>query len=197
MTDGDTQADVINIIGQTIFGKAQFTDELEAADYLSFIRQAQHAEEAARSLLQQTVDAARSVGVSWAAIGVELAMTRQAAQQRFGRAPTTATLDDERWLGPVTAFVEMRELQLAGRQGWHTIEAGWLRHRMVRTATQWEHERLLWPQSRSKYLRTGWQIGCRAFPWIYLIRDTGIPVDTSADNALGEASTVSETESAS
>jgi hypothetical protein len=48
---------------------------------------------------------------------------------------------------------------------------------MVRTGTQWEHRRLLWPQSIKGSLRDGWQIGCRAFPWIYLIRDTGLPAE--------------------
>ena len=82
-----------------------------------------------------------------------------------------------RWLGPVTAFDELPELELAGRLGWHTVEAGMLCHRMVRTDTQWEHKRVVWPGSLARNEREGWQIGCRAFPWVYLIRDLGVPAE--------------------
>ena len=51
-----------------------------------------------------------------------------------------------------------------------------LRHRMVKTSTRWEHKRIAWSPSLTRYEQEGWQIGCRAFPWIYLVRDTGEPV---------------------
>lgn len=127
-------------------------------------------------MLHRSVAAARAAGVSWARIGTELGMTRQAAQQRFGATGTSPESQDERWLGPVTAFEEMAELDIAGRAGWHTVEAGVLTHRMVRTATQWQHRRILWGASWARERANGWQIGCRAFPWIYLVRDTGLPV---------------------
>ncbi|GAA3900774.1 hypothetical protein [Microbacterium invictum] len=85
--------------------------------------------------------------------------------------------DTERWLGPVTAFDEMAELELAGREGWHTVEAGMLAHRVVLTDTRWEHRRILWRGSLAAEQAAGWQVGCRAFPWIYLVRDTGIRVE--------------------
>ncbi len=116
-------------------------------------------------------------GKSWTAIGAELGMSRQAAQQRFGDRDSATGGHEERWLGPVTAFDEMAELELAGRQGWHTVEAGMLRHRMVRTDRQWEHKRVLWSGVR-RHARDGWQVGCRAFPWVYLIRETGEAVDS-------------------
>ncbi len=147
-------------------------------DPLKVVARVAEAEGVVRDLLRQAVGAARAAGHSWAAVGAELGMTRQAAQQRFGD-PTAdrATGDEERWLGPVTAFDELPELELAGRMGWHTVEAGMLRHRMVRTATQWEHKRLIWPRSLARYKDDGWQVGCRAFPWVYLIRDTGLPAE--------------------
>ena len=129
------------------------------------------AEDVLRDLLRQSVVAARAAGCSWAAIGAELGMSRQAAQQRFGGSTGTGTGatrdpgdDTERWLGPVTAFDELPELELAGRLGWHTVEAGMLCHRMVRTDTQWQHKRAIWPGSLARNEREGWQIGCRAFP---------------------------------
>ena len=76
----------------------------------------------------------------------------------------------------MTAFDEMEELAIAGRLGWRTVSAGLLRHRVVRTDTQWEHRRVLWRKAPSSYEQDGWQMGCRAFPWLYLVRDTGLPV---------------------
>ena len=144
--------------------------------HLVIVRRTAHAERALRDLLRQSVLAARANGHSWAAIGADLDMSRQAAQQRFGGPSSTAAAgSEERWLGPVTAFDEMRELDLAGRLGWHTVEAGMLRHRMVRTTTQWEHKRVVWTGSLRRYERDGWQLGCHAFPWVYLVRDTGEP----------------------
>ena len=106
-------------------------------------------------------------------------MTRQAAQQRFGdradRDDATRGEGEERWLGPVTAFDEMAELDLAGRQGWRTVDAAMFRHRMRRTATQWEHKRIVWGPLR-RWEAAGWE-GVRAFPWIYLVRDTGRPAE--------------------
>lgn len=154
----------------------------DPADPLALVRRAAEADRAAGLLLHRSVAAARSGGHSWQAIGEVLGLTRQAAQQRFGKdgegvVPDGEDGTEERWLGPVTAFDEMDELALAGRLGWHTIGAGLLRHRMVRTATQWEHKRVVWSGSTARYARDGWQVGCRAFPWVYLVRDTGRPVE--------------------
>lgn len=159
------------------------------ADPLAVVSRVVAAEDAVRDLLRQAVVAARAAGCSWAAIGAELGMSRQAAQQRFGGGRSDdrrdgrqgdgqhSAGDTERWLGPVTAFDELPELELAGRLGWHTVEAGMLCHRMVRTDTQWEHKRVVWPGSLARNEKAGWQIGCRAFPWVYLVRDTGIPAE--------------------
>ena len=126
--------------------------------------------------------AARAQGYSWAQIGAELNLSRQAVQQRFGDKPSSGeAAAEERWLGPVTAFDELGELEIAGRLGWHTVEAGMLRHRMIRTDTQWEHKRVLWTGTLKRYDREGWQVGCRAFPWVYLIRDLGVPAPARAE----------------
>ncbi|KUG51954.1 hypothetical protein AVL62_08475 [Serinicoccus chungangensis] len=170
---------------------------LDGDDHLRLVRRAALAHEVSGELLQQAVTAARAGGQSWATLGRELGLSRQGAQQRFGGAgrrpaatdhATGDTADDtagegrpdERWLGPVTAVDELGELELAGRLGWHTVEAGMFRHRMVRTPTRWEHRRVLWTRSTSSYLTQGWQVGARAFPWLYLVRDTGLPVDDAS-----------------
>ena len=160
-------------------GAAILASGEQDADPLTVVSRVVEAEDVVRDLLRQSVGAARAAGCSWAAIGTELGMSRQAAQQRFGigAGDRGSSGDQERWLGPVTAFDELPELELAGRLGWHTVEAGMLCHRMVRTDTQWEHKRVIWPGSLARNERDGWQIGCRAFPWVYLIRDTGLAAE--------------------
>lgn len=145
-------------------------------DALDLVRRTAEAEAIAGRLLHQAVGSARSSGHSWAAIGQALGMTRQAAQKRFGAAAEGSAGPEERTLGPVTAFDEMAELAAAGELGWHTIGAGLLSHRMIRTDTRWEHRRVAWVKAPSRYETDGWQIGCKAFPWLYLVRDTGRPV---------------------
>ncbi len=164
-------SDLAEAIGRAILSGA------DAQDQLALVRRTADADLVTADLLQQAVNAARAGGHSWSAIGSTLGLTRQAAQQRFGREPAGNSADspEERWLGPVTAFDEMQELELAGRLGWHTVGAGLLRHRMVRTATQWEHKRVVWSGSLGRHEKDGWQVGCRAFPWVYLVRDTGEP----------------------
>ncbi len=105
-------------------------------------------------------------GPSWATIGAELGMSRQAAQQRFGHLAEAQDDDDsERWLGPVSVFDEMGELELAGAKAWHTIGAGASAHRMVRSDTRWEHRRSVWRPLRAAERAEGWELGCSAFPW--------------------------------
>lgn len=150
----------------------------EPGHELALVRRTADANAVVADLLRQAVAAARAGGHSWSAIGAELGMTRQAVQQRFGdRGARDPDSDDVRWLGPVTAFDEMRELELAGRLGWHTVEAGLLRHRIVRGDTQWEHRRVIWTGSLRRHQADGWEVGCTAFPWVYLVRDTGVPVE--------------------
>lgn len=146
----------------------------EAGEELDLVRRTAAADAIVGDLLRQAVGAARSAGHSWAAIGAVLGMSRQAVQQRFGgTADHEPDSPEERWLGPVTAFDEMAELELAGRLGWRTVGAGMLRHRMRRTGTQWEHRRVVWVRSPGGYEKDGWQVGAKAFPWLYLVRDTG------------------------
>lgn len=165
-------ADLYEQIGALILGDYKNAADLGAADHLALVARASAAEQASRELQHRTVAAARGAGVSWAELGRELGMTRQAVQQRFGsRAGQTASEPEERWLGPVTAFDEMAELELAGRLGWRTVGADVLKHRMVRTNTQWEHRRVLWTRPVHHYETDGWQLACRAFPWLYLVRD--------------------------
>lgn len=150
-------------------------------DHLEIVRRTAAAEVEVEVLMRQAVQAARAAGHSWATLGAELGMSRQAAQQRFGdrRGVTDepAAGGEERWLGPVTAFDEMAELEIAGRQGWRTVGAGMLKHRVRRTPTQWEHRRIVWTGSLRRWEEGGWEVALRSFPWVYLVRDTGRPAE--------------------
>jgi len=171
--------DLSTAIGQSILGADGAADlpldPDQPQDHLAIVRRAAAAEHASRELLQQSVSAARGSGHSWATIGAELGLSRQGVQQRFGAYEQPQDDPRYRWLGPVTAFDEMRELEMAGRMGWHTVQAGLLRHKMVRTDTQWEHKRVVWTGPLRHHEHDGWQVGCKAFPWAYLVRDLNTP----------------------
>lgn len=159
-------------------------DPESPADHLAIVRRTAEADAAVRGLLTRAVGAARAGGHSWAAIGEELGMSRQAAQQRFGGEPAVGVGQDgadgsskRRRLGPITAFDELPELEIAGRQGWRTVDAGMLCHIVERTETQWETRRVVWRKPAAAYEKGGWQVGVRAFPWLYLVRDLGIPAE--------------------
>ncbi len=179
---GRVSDDLADAVGRAILQTLDPGAESSADHHLAIVGRTAEAEDAIRALLRQAVGAARAQGYSWAQIGAELNLSRQAVQQRFGDKPSGGeAAAEERWLGPVTAFDELGELEIAGRLGWHTVEAGMLRHRMVRTDTQWEHKRVLWTGTLKRYDREGWQVGCRAFPWVYLIRDLGVPAPARAE----------------
>ena len=148
---------------------------------LALVGRVRDAESEVRVLLQQSVNSARSAGHSWGAIGETLGLSRQAVQQRFGKdlAPDLPAEGGraQRWLGPVTAFDEMHELEIAGRLGWRTVAAKMFYHLVEETPTQWEHRRTLWSGPTRRLEKDGWTVGVLAFPWVYLVRDLGIPAE--------------------
>lgn len=171
-------------VGRAVLGEG--VDPERADDHLAIVGRAAQADEVTRDLLRQAVAAARAHGHSWSAIGGVLGMSRQAVQQRFGseagpgsdaEEAGAGTTGERRRLGPVTALDELAELEIAGRRGWRTVGAGMFYHLVERTDTQWEHRRVVWSRPAEHYARDGWQVGCRAFPWLYLVRDTGRPAE--------------------
>lgn len=165
-----TDADLRSALGASILDDADH-------DPLTVVRRAAEAEVEVRDLLREAVGSARGAGHSWADIGGALGMSRQAAQQRFGTSSGASEQppDGHRWLGPVTALDEMAELDLAGSAGWRTVDCAPFRHLVRRTSTQWEHRRTTWPGLTRRLREQGWEVGARAFPWVYLVRDTGLP----------------------
>lgn len=133
----------------------------------------------ANKLLHSAVSSARSAGATWQAIGETLGMTKQAAQKRFARAATSGEthLDPhERIIGPTTFFNELRELDLAGQYGWHSVEVGPNHHRVIASETRWEHCRITMSPARvSRQQAEGWEVVGSSFPYTYLKRDTQKP----------------------
>ncbi|GGM16879.1 hypothetical protein [Deinococcus aerophilus] len=153
----------------------------EPQAHLDLIRQTAAAQRTVEALLQSSVLAARSAGHSWETIGSTLGMTRQAAQQRFGKSAPPS--DTGAWppgethrLSPLTAFDEMEILNRAGRYGWHSVGFGTLYHLITRDTQQWEHRRVLaFDPGRGALEAQGWgRVGTLWFPWAYYTRPTGL-----------------------
>lgn len=151
----------------------------DVTDHLELVKVASDLETQARALLREAVSSARGAGATWSAVGSTLGMSKQAAQKRFTaqQAPMTSDLDPkERILGPVTAFNEMRELALAGRYGWNSVEFGPYFHLVVSSTTQWEHARVSMLTGKAKSMQAdGWKVIGSTFPYTYLKRDLGAP----------------------
>lgn len=181
-------ADRAQALGSAIL--AGLDGDEDAQDHLEIVRRTAQAAVDVEMLMHQAVHAARAAGHSWSTLGAELGMSRQAAQQRFGSrrgaADESTASGEERWLGPVTAFDEMAELEIAGRQGWRTVGAGMLKHRVRRTDTQWEHRRVAWTGAVRGWEAEGWEVALRSFPWVYLVRDTGRPAEADRSDGASE-----------
>lgn len=146
--------------------------------HLDLVAVARDAQAETDVLLRATVDSARSAGCTWDQIGGVLGMTRQAAQQRYGRRTEDAATDagpHTMTLAPLSAFNEMRVLERAGRHGWHSIGYGPLFHVVTRSEHQWQHARTTVLSGAPS--GDGWQkIGTGWGWWAYYAR----PLKTSA-----------------
>lgn len=161
--------------------------------HLDLVVLAHRAHSRTAEMLREAVTSARSAGHSWEAIGKALGMTRQAAQQRFGKASAPGSPTSQvpkRVLTGLTAFNEMDVLERAGRYGWHSVEYGPLYHVVERDEMQWEHRRIYaWSRNRASLNADGWHVvGEGWFPWSYYARPTGVPAimeDISDEDLLG------------
>lgn len=145
--------------------------------HLDLLRLALDARSETDVLVRAAVGSARSAGCTWEQVGTVLGMTRQAAQQRYGRRDDAGVEPGPHrtmTLAPLTAFNEMRVLERAGRYGWHCVAYGALFHVVEESDQQWEHHRAtgLHPLRGGD----GWQrIGNGWFPWTYYKRPLGVP----------------------
>jgi hypothetical protein len=155
--------------------------EHQPDSYLDLIDLTSRGAEEASQLLYSAVTSARQAGVSWERIGQRLGMSRQAAQQRFGRIvdKDVHASDAKRRLYRLTAFNEMDALAEAGRAGWHSIGYGMYFHDVVQAHEQWEHLRVsAFGSAHHGLASDGWhRIGTMWFPWAYYARPTGKPIE--------------------
>lgn len=123
---------------------------------------------------RKAVDQARRTGLSWAAIGQALGITRQAAQQRF--ASDNAEPPEEagtRIVRGATAFNEMKLLAEEGAQGNHLVGFGGLQLLVRHSQQAWEHRReVAWniAARRVRLEKAGWTYVGSWFPFHYFKR---------------------------
>ena len=180
-------SDAIAAVDPTLAGRL----EHEPDSYLDLIDLTSRSAEEIAQLLHFAVISARQAGVTWERIGQRLGMSRQAAQQRFGRVLDSMDAHrsiEKRRLYPLTAFNEMDALDEAGRTGWHSIGYGMYFHDVIQSDEQWEHLRVAaFGSSRRALEGEGWhRIGAMWFPWAYYARPTGKPIES--DGAPGDLS---------
>lgn len=170
-------------LSEAIFAAVPGLSERLESDPTAYLELAVHTDQAHRrtgEMLRAAVLSARSAGHSWEAIGDALGMTRQAAQQRFGKGasqPEEGAVAHTRTVSGLTAFNEMHVLAKAGRYGWHSVAYGPFFHVLERDDRQWEHRRVYaWSRNRRELEAEGWRIiGEGWFPWSYYARATETP----------------------
>jgi hypothetical protein len=146
----------------------------DPAATLELISIAQTAQRTTDEILSDAVRAAREAEHSWSTIGEVLAMSKQAAQQRFGRdrAAAVDVHDDplRQNLHGLNAFNEMARLNEVGRYGWHSVGFGVMFHTVEKSDVQWEHLRVTVGIGTPG---DGWtRVGGMWFPWVYYARPT-------------------------
>ena len=128
--------------GRAVATMAELSRETEG-DQVTYLRLVQAADAAHREcgrILGDAVDQARRMGASWAAVGDVLGISRQAAQQRFGRAQETRR--GRREITGAHAFNEMRILADEGEAGYHLVGFGPLVLQVEASDHPWEHKRV-------------------------------------------------------
>jgi hypothetical protein len=129
-------------------------------------------------LQQNAVHQARRAGVSWAAIGEQLGITRQAAQQRFApdveaeAGSEAAAAGSVRRIYGATAFNEMQMLAAEGKAGFHLVGFGALYLAVKASRHEWEHRRetALTDAKRTRLEAAGWTFVGGWFPFQYFKR---------------------------
>lgn len=150
-------------------GKADFADAIVAAHIVA---------DEARLSLNRWIDAARRADMSWTEIGETLGISKQAAQQRFGRGGGNADGSDA---GEATfvrtganAFNEMRILAEEGRNGNELIGLGVLTLIFRRSDHRWEYCRRIGTGSDAARLQAeGWAHVASYLPFHYYKRVVG------------------------
>lgn len=125
--------------------------------------------------LRRWIDAGRRAGMSWAEVGALLGISKQAAQQRFGRPGEDADAAND---GEIvvrlgaTAFNEMAMMRREGEQGRELVGTGALSLTFRQTDQRWEYRRTAgqMPGQGERMVRDGWTYVSSWLPWNYYKR---------------------------
>lgn len=178
-------ATVESAIRQTIGGAVEqglldpSAVEDDPASFLRLIGAADVAVDEAERLLADAVAGARRAGHSWEAIGQVTGVSRQAAQQRFGRSvgevAATGT-PGRKVVSRVHVFNELSVLEREGRAGNRLVSFGVGRLVFEEADRPWEHLRVAFATHTT--LRAleadGWQLVGRWYPFAYLARPAAL-----------------------
>ncbi|KQM28522.1 MULTISPECIES: hypothetical protein [unclassified Sphingomonas] len=148
-------------------GKADFAEAIVAAHVVA---------DEARLNLNQWIAAARRADMSWAEIGKTLGISKQAAQQRFGRATGHAEegVDNGTFVRTgATAFNELRILAGEGRKGNELVALGALTLSFRPSEQTWEYCRRIGTGSDTTRMQAeGWEHVASWLPFHYYKRVT-------------------------
>lgn len=178
-------------VSDLILGQAGSKDDAlarlegQTADsYRDVIRTASIVSSESTAALGRWVEAGRHAGLSWAAIGETLGISRQAAQQRFGTSARPLLAqgefdpDDETLIvrTGLTAFNEVPVLDEEGRNGRAVVGAAILKLYFEDRGTPHRNLRVISPRSVAvvdQYTAEGWDHTVTWFPFHYFTK----PVD--------------------
>lgn len=140
-------------------------------DILASVRFFDQVVKEASALQFEAVTTARQGGASWAVIGAQLNISRQAAQQRFSADTSEPQEGQTRIIGVVSRSQEVAALQLAGAQGWLPVASRHGEHVVRKTGSNWEVQRLSVLSLRKPPASDeGWQEVTSRFPDLFYAR---------------------------
>lgn len=155
--------------------------EDDLAIILHSIARLEELSKAVAGLQKDAVDAARARGQSWAQIGSVLAVTKQAAQQRFRPREQPEATNDVRLLSSENRNEEAEMLARAGREGWRLKTSRPDGHLLERSTRRWEIVRAsLFRPGMLPQKKDGWSAISVRFPDAFYQRELkrSAPADT-------------------
>jgi hypothetical protein len=160
-----------NLVFDAMSDQGQAWEPRDLDEYLRAVTLAEVVSDEARTALARWVAAARRAGASWSDIGTRLGISKQAAQQRFGKPDGGNALEDGETirLGGANAFNEMAMLAAEGDKGHELVATNILSLTFRKTDRQWEYRRVSGAAGR-KLEAEGWTLASTWFPFRYYKR---------------------------
>ncbi|MDP1028042.1 hypothetical protein Q5H91_12530 [Sphingomonas sp. KR1UV-12] len=139
--------------------------------YRPMIEAAQVAADEAKATLVRWVEAARRAGMSWTDVGELVGISKQAAQQRYGREPVPDAPFGTIVVVPgPTGATEQELLDREGAAGRELVGVDATRLLFRQTDRVWEHHRSVDPLDPAEMEAGGWAEAARWFVFAYYRR---------------------------